>query len=216
MANEQDRPNDQNQNRQQTGSSQGAQTGGTHSFGAQGGGVGTQGSYGMEAGGSPGRSANARERGQETRDYGGSQGTMGRGAGAYAGGDTGEAMQATARYAREGGMAAWQTISSHPVLSAGIAALGAYLLFGRRSSGYSRFDTERELRRYRDMASDYADQARRSFGGRNSRDLMSTGRDLADEGMQVVNRYLGKEPLAAMVGAGLLAIMAASWLGGRR
>jgi hypothetical protein len=213
MANE-NRPNDQNQNspgqssqnqgRSQTGSGQGA----------QGGGIGTQGSYGMEAGGSPGRSTSARERDQDTRDHGGSE-RMGRGASSY-GGDAGEAVQSTVRYAREGGTAAWQAISSRPLLSAGVAAVGAYLLFGRRSSSYARFDTERELRRYRDMASDYADQARRSMSRRNSSDIMSSGRDLAGEGMQVFNRYLGNEPLAAMVGVGLLAVMAASWLGGRR
>ncbi|WP_460452167.1 hypothetical protein [Alsobacter sp. SYSU BS001988] len=118
-----------------------------------------------------------------------------------------------ARIAQQGGEYAYNTVTSHPVATAALGALAAYLIFGRgRSNDYYQRDIDKQYRRARDTVSDYADRARNQWGGYDVSDAMSVGRDYASR----IGNQAAHEPLAAAVGVGLLAWMVGSFLSSNR
>ena len=106
-----------------------------------------------------------------------------------------------ARMARQGGEYAYDTVASHPFATAAIGALVAYALF--RPSRSSDYDFRPQYRQARDMASDYADQARSRFGDYDFSGAYDMGRDYANR----LSSQASKEPLAAAVGGGLVACL---------
>ena len=107
----------------------------------------------------------------------------------------------------EAGSSVWTMVSSRPWLATALGGLGLWLVMGRRRDSYMPYVDD--LRSYGDMVGDYADRAR-SYLGRSGSSLTSSG--TMAQGYEMARSTVSREPLAAMLGAGILLWMTVSWL----
>lgn len=107
----------------------------------------------------------------------------------------------------EAGSSLWSMVSARPWLATALGGLGLWLFMGRRRDSY--MPHADDLRSYGEMVGDYADRAR-SYLGRGGSSMMSGG--TMSQGYEMARSTVSREPLAAMLGAGILVWMAASWL----
>ena len=118
-------------------------------------------------------------------------------AGEALGVDPKEALQNAGEYAQKGGRAAYDTVTEHPLITAALGALGAYLLFRPNSDPY-----DRTL----DRAREYARQARKWAPDVDWSDLEDKGRSYAKRGSDAMDRSpVSSNHLLLLAGVGLVA-----------
>ena len=124
--------------------------------------------------------------------------------------------QRSSAYGRSGGMmgsvseagsSAWRMVSARPWLATALGGLGLWLIMGRRRHDY--MPHAEDLRSYGEMVGDYAGRAR-SYLGRGVPSATAGG--TMSQGYEMARSTVSREPLAAVLGAGILVWMAASWL----